>query len=126
MITPGTILMHKDAPHPPCFHLHDDPQPNPWPSIRHALTPRELEKELASTGWTFFYLAHTIRTTAFGFDRARIIDAALKRLIATVRLEKCNCLQIDEIETRSLLGVQSVSVSGHPRHIQRGDVFAGQ
>jgi len=126
MITPGTILMDKDTLRPQCFQLEDDPYPNAWMSVRHTLTSHELEKELATAGWTFFYMAGAIRTMAFGFDRARMIHAALKRLIANVKLQRCNCLEIDDVATRSFLGMPYVSVSAHPRHIQKGIVFSGR
>ena len=126
MITPGTILMGKDTLRPPCFELEDDTYPNAWMSVKHNLTPNELEKELSATGWTLFYLASPISTTAFGFDRVRMIHAAIKRLIAQAKLQRCNCLEIDDVETHSFLGMPYVSVTAHPRHIQRGLVFAGQ
>jgi hypothetical protein len=126
MITPGTILMAKDTFRPQCIQLEEDPYPNSWVPVKHDLTAHELEKELSTTGWTLFYLASPIRTTAFGFDRAKMIHAALKRLIAQAKLQKCNCLEIDDVATRSFLGMPYVSVSAHPRHIQRGQVFAGQ
>lgn len=126
MITPGTILMDKDTLRPPCLQLEDDTYPNAWMSVKHNLTPQELEKELSTTGWTLFYLASPIMTNAFGFDRARMIHAALKRLITQAKLQKCNCLEIDDVATRSFLGIPYVSVSAHPRHIQKGLVFSGQ
>ena len=126
MINPGTILIERDALRPQCFQLEDDPQPNAWPSVKHRLTPHELEKELTGTGWTFFYMAGQIKTTAFGFNRAKTIGAALRRLIRNVRLQKCNCLEIDGVQTHSFLGVPYVTLSAHPRHIQKGIVFAGQ
>jgi hypothetical protein len=123
MITPGTILMERDTLHPPCFQLGDDTYAKGWISVKHDITPYEREKELASAGWTFFYMASPIRTTSFGFDRAKMMSAALKRLIKNVTLQKCNCLEIDDVETHSLLGIPYVSVSAHPRHIQKGLVF---
>jgi hypothetical protein len=126
MTTRGTILMHKEALRPQCFQLEDGPYPNAWMAVKHNLTHHELEKELATEGWTFFYMAGAIRATVFGFDRAKMIHAALKRLIANVKLQKCNCLEIDDVATHSFLGMPYVSVSGHPRHIQKGMVFSGQ
>jgi hypothetical protein len=126
MITPGTILMDKDTLRPQCIHLEEDPYPNSWVPVKHDLSPHELEQELSTMGWTLFFLANPIRTTAFGFNRAKMIHAALKRLIAQAKLQKCNCLEIDDVATRSFLGMPYLSVSAHPRHIQRGLVFAGQ
>jgi hypothetical protein len=95
-------------------------------SVQHGLTPHELETKLAATGWTFFYLAGAIRMTACGFDWAKTINAAMKRVIKSVRQQRCNCLQIDEVAAHSFLGVPYVSVSAHARHVQRGMVFEGQ
>lgn len=126
MITPGTILMPKDTPRPPCFHLEGAPYSNDWISVKHNLGANELDAKLFEAGWTFFYMAGGIRATAFGFDQEGTINAALKRLIAAVKLQKCNCLEIEDVKTRSFLGIPQVSVSARPRHIQRGSVFSGQ
>ncbi len=126
MITPGTILMEKHTLRPQCFQFEDDPYPNAWMSVKHNLTPYELEKELATAGWTFFYMAGAVRTTSFGFDRAKMIHRAVKRLITNTKLQKCNCLEIEDVATHSFLGMPYVSVSAHPRHIQKGMVFSGQ
>ena len=93
--------------------------------IKQTLTPTQLEKELSATGWTFFFMASPIRTTAFGFDRDKTIYAALKRGIKAVKQQRCNCLQIETLEMHSFLGIPYVSMSIRPRHIQKGLVFGG-
>ena len=120
-----TILMAKGTMHPECFHVEDGAQADAWISVKHNLTSFELEKELATSGWTFFFMAGTISATAFGFDRAKRMRAALQRLINGVKLQRCNCLQIDDVETRSFLGMPCVSISAHLRHLQKGPVFHG-
>ena len=126
MITSGTILIDKNAPHPPCFQLRDHAYTSAWMSVSHHLSTRDLEEELSATGWTFFYMASAIRASAFGFDRVKMLNAALRRLIANVKLQKCNCLEIDSVSNSSFLGIPYVSVSSHPRHVQKGMVFSGQ
>jgi hypothetical protein len=123
MITPGTILMAKDTRHPRCVQLEAGHYPNAWRSVGHRLTSYELEEEIAAAGWTFVDTACSMRTTTFGFDRARMIHAALKRLITNAELQKCNCLEIDDVATRSFLGLPYVSVSAHARHFQKGVVL---
>ena len=123
-MTAGTILIEKHAARPQCFHLKDS-SPTDWMAFTHNLSPYELEKELSAAGWTFFYMANAIQTTAFGFNRAKMIHAALQRLVTNVREQRCNCLEIDDVATRSFLGLPYVSVSAHPRHIQKGVVFSG-
>jgi hypothetical protein len=124
MITPGAILIRKGTPLPEPLRLGSDTQATGWASVVNALDSHELEHSLSSGGWTFFYLAGAIRATSFGFDRAKIIHAALGRLLATVRLNGCNCLEVDDITSRSFLGVPYVSVSGHSRNVQKGVLFA--
>lgn len=86
------ILMEKHAACPQCFHLKDS-SPTDWMAVTHNLSPHELEKELSAAGWIFFHMAIAIRTTAFGFNRAKMIHAALKRLVANVRRQGCNALK---------------------------------
>lgn len=126
MITAGTILIAGDALSPACFEFGTDSHGAGWRPIVHGLSQRELEKELAREGWTFFYMATTIKKTAFGFDRTRMVAAALKRLIKAVKLERCNCLQIDQVAMHSFLRMPYISISAHPRHVQRGMVFSSR
>ena len=126
LIVPGTILIEKGTLLPDSLRLEHEPYPSAWMSVKSNLNFYELEKELASAGWTFFYMAGKITTTAFGFDRQKTVHTALKRLIANVRLQKRTCLEIDAVTSRSFLGMPYVNVSAHSRHIQKGLVFSGQ
>ena len=126
MISPGTVLIENGTALPRSFRLENEPYPSTWMSVKSSHSTHELENELTSEGWTFFYMASGIRATAFGFDKQKTVHTALKRLIASVKLQKCNCLEIDEVETHSFCGMPYVSVSAHPRHIQKGPVFSGQ
>lgn len=123
MIAPGTILIESGAAVPLSFRLQNEPYPSAWLSLTNALGAHESEKELADTGWTFFYIAGSIRATAFGFDKQKSLHTALKRLIASVKLQDCNGLEIDEVGSHSFLGIPYMSVSAHPRRIQKGLVF---
>jgi hypothetical protein len=121
-IGPGAILIEKSAQLPELLRLESDSTAG-WVRVTNNLDCYQIEKELASEGWTFFYMAGRIEATAFGFDREKMIHTALKRLIAKVRLQKCNCLEIDEVATKSFLGMPCVSVSGHSRHLKKGLFF---
>ena len=123
MIQPGTILINKDVPRPECFELEDHSPSDEWGAVRHTLSFREQEKELTRTGWTFFFMTN-LQAKAFGFNRAKTSSAAVKRFIAKVKLQRCNCLEIDRVEERSFLGIPYVRLSGHARHIQVGMQFA--
>ncbi len=125
MITPGTILVQKGTLLPPAFRPGSESYPHAWVAVKSKLDPHDLEKEFADQGWTFHYMAGKVRATAYGFDRQKAMDKALARLIAGALRQKCNCLEIDEVATRTFLGVPAVSVSAHARHIQKGMTFSG-
>lgn len=124
MITPGAVLIKNGTPLPEPLRLGSDTQATGWASVVNALDSHELKQSLSTGGWSFFYIAGAIRTTSFGFDRAKMVHAALARLLATVRLKGCNCLEVDDVTSRSFLGMPYVSVSGHSRNIQKDLLFA--
>lgn len=124
MITSGVLLIERGATLPRCFQVEAQSHANGWMLLRQALSPQQLEKELSAEGWTFFFMAGPIRTTAFGFNRDKAIYAALKRGMKAVTQQRCNCLQIESVETHSFLGIPYVSLSIRPRHIQKGMRFA--
>ena len=125
MITAGTLLIEKDALYPRFFDSRDDASPRAWMSLTHSLNPAELAAALSAGGWTFFYMAQVIRKRAFGFDRAKMTQAALASVITSVRGQGCNTLEVDGVATGSWLGLSWVDVSAHARHIQKGTFFSG-
>jgi hypothetical protein len=125
-IRPGAILVKKSTILPEPLLLENDATATGWARVASDIDGRPLEKKLAGAGWTFFYMAGAIRTTVFGFERSSILHQALKRLFTTVTLQKCNCIEIDNVTTRTFLGIPYVSVSAHSRHIQKGMVFSGE
>ena len=68
-------------------------------------------------------MAGEIKATVFGFDRQKALRAALKRLIADVKSQHCNSIEITRVTGKSFLRVPYVSVSAHPRHLQKGMSF---
>lgn len=123
VITPGTILVQKDAALPQCFSLGEGWYQDGWRSITFQLSYRELEEELAAKGWTFFYMATPLKMTSSGFDRVKMIRAALGRVITRVVQEECNCLKIDSVTIHSFLGMRYARVSAHPSHSERPDLL---
>ena len=125
-IIAGDILVEKSALLPEPLQLGSDLAGNGWARVASNHHGHEFEKKLAAAGWTFFFMAGAIRTIGFGFGRPAMIQAALQRLTAIVRLQKCNCMQIEDVQTHSFLGLRYVSISAHSRHIQPGLAFQCQ
>jgi hypothetical protein len=121
-ITAGSILI-EDGTYPQNPQLlRSEPGSNGWAALNGARAV--FEKEIRETGWTFFFMAGEIDATVFGFDRQKTLRAALKRLIANVKSQHCNSIEIPRVTAKSFLSVPYVSVSAHPRHLQKGLVFA--
>jgi len=121
LITTGTMLI-KDGT------ILPEPSPkrasysSGWNSVTD-FERREIEKQLDTAGWTFFYIAGQIKTSAFGFDDQKRMLTAVRRAIRDVQTQGCNCLEIDQVTEQSFLGVPYVSVFAHSRHIQNGNRF---
>lgn len=126
MIHAGTVFLQKSAPRPDCFQAAGEACPTDWTSISPTLSPLAQQAELASTGWTFFFMGRPVTTRVYGFDAIKALATALERLAAMVREQGCNALQIDTVVSGSFLGIPSVTVSAHPRHLQKGMVFVAQ
>lgn len=125
MITTGTILIEKGTVLPQSFRLESQSHAGAWMSVGGSRSTHDVEKELTTGGWNFFYMAGGITANAFGFDKQKTVNSALKQLIASARLQKCNCLEIDEVAMRSFWGMPYASVSAHSCNIQRGPLFVG-
>lgn len=123
-IKAGTILIEQGTPMPESLRLESETGSRSWTSVKD-LDRYELENKIGKAGWTFFFMAGKVKATVFGFHREKTLRTALKRIIANVRLEKCNSLEITEVTRKSFLKMPYVSVSAHSRHIQRGLVFCG-
>lgn len=115
LIVNGTFLI-KEKTLLPAPSPHDTVSiGNGWARISNNIA---FEKKLAAAGWTFLFMAGQIKTNVFGFDRARMLQTAVKRLLGAVTLQKCNCLAIEHITEGSFCGMPFVTVLAHCRHIQ--------
>lgn len=124
-IIAGTILIEKSTLLPEPLRLETTPYSGNWAAIT-SPGRYQLDKELTSAGWTLFYMAGRIRTSAFGLHQQTRVRTAVRRAIVDVQSQRCNCVEIDDIRNKSFLGVPYVSVSAHPRHIQENGVFRGR
>ena len=122
-ITAGSFLVEEGTHLPNSLLLQSESSSNGWAVVKNARSA--LEKTIQEAGWTFFFIAGEIKTTVFGFDRQKILRAALKRLIKNAKSQHCNSIEITLVAVKSFLKVPYVSVSAHPRHLQKGLIFSG-
>src|SRR5713226_2783884 len=122
-ITAGSILVEEGTHLPKSLLLQSESNSSGWAAVKDARAT--FEKAIQEAGWTFFFMAGEIKTTVFGFDRQKALRAALKRLIADVKSQHCNSIEITRVMGKSFLRVPYVSVSAHARHLQKGMFFSG-
>lgn len=128
-IHPGIILIAEGTPMPDSMRLQGSPDSNGWQSVE-CVDRGDFERKINRAGWIFFLMADEIKATVFGFDRGKALRAAMERIIASVKFQKCNSLQITEVTAKSFLKLPYVSVSAQSRHIQEQPserpLFVGQ
>ena len=113
-ITAGSIWIEGSTHLPESMQLQNRPDSSGWAPLNG--TRSTFEKEVRDAGWTLFFMAGEIKTTAFGFDKQKSLRAAFQRLTANVKSHNCN--------GKSFLKVPYVTVSAHARHIQKGSTFS--
>ena len=122
-IKTGTILIEDGTLLPESLRLESEAYSTGWTSVSNVRS--EFEKTINQAGWTFFFMAGTIQSTVFGFDKQKAVRTAVKRIITDVEFQKCNCLEITGVTLKSFLGMPYACVTAHPRHVQGSPVFSG-
>jgi hypothetical protein len=120
----GSILLADGAPAPSSLHLSGDALLGGWGLIANARST--VDKDMTDAGWTLFFVAGGIKVTVFGFDERKTVPAALKRLARIVRDLKCNSFEIAQVTHSLFMGISSVTLSGHARHLQKGSLLFGE
>lgn len=116
-ITSGKILMREGAELPETVRLESEPYAAGWGLIKN-LSGDGLSRKIHEAGWTFFCQAGDLNAVSFGIDGKEMVRRAVQRILAKVKAEKFNCVEITRIAEHRFLGVPYVSVSARLRHIQ--------
>ena len=77
-----------------------------------------LDRKIHAAGWNFFFMAAEVKAMFFGSLGAAKVQSALKRILAKVKPQHFNGLEVTAIAARHFLGVPYVTVSAHSRHLQ--------
>ncbi|MGA7060349.1 MAG: hypothetical protein WA690_09750 [Candidatus Acidiferrales bacterium] len=117
-IKTGTVLIKHGALLPDALQFESEPCATGWRLVKD-LDGYELDRKIHDAGWTFFYLAGEIKTTIFGFDVQKTVRRAVKRILANLRPQKFNSLQITQVVSKHFFGVPCTQVYAHPRHVQK-------
>ena len=117
-ITTGTILIAEGALLPESLLFESEPYVYGWRLVKN-LDSKGLDQIISKAGWNFFYIAGAHETNAFGSDEKKTTRKAIKQVIANLKSKNFNCLEITQVTAKRSLGIPSVYVSVHSRHIQK-------
>ena len=124
IIQAGTILIKEGTLLPDAFTFESEPYSPGWRSVT-GLDGYAMERKTHEEGWTFFYLAGESRATVFGRERQETVRRAIKRILAGLKFEKFNSLEITRVAFKHFLGVPYATVSFHQRNMQDGMFLFG-
>jgi hypothetical protein len=120
----GTILIEEGPLITQLFGLESEPCSGNW-SVVKTLDSFALDRKIRAAGWNFFFMAAEIKVMFFGALGTKKIQNALKRILAKVRDQNFNGLEVTGIVAKRFLGVPYATVSAHSRHIQQSCCLDG-
>src|ERR1700747_602622 len=114
----GTILIDERPLITQLLGLESEPYSGNWSVVK---TPDgfALDRKIHAAGWNFFFMAAEVKVMFFGALGTKKIQNALKRILAKVRPQNFNGLEVTGIVAKRFLGVPYATVSAHTRHIQQ-------
>jgi hypothetical protein len=113
----GTILMREWPGMPQLIGVETEPLFGQWRMVK-VPDMSLLDRKIRAAGWNFFFMATEVKAMFFGSLSATKNQSALKRILAKVKLQHFNGLEVTEIVARHFLGVPYVTMSAHSRHLQ--------
>ena len=113
----GTLFIKEGTPLPESLTVESDPYLKGWRRVKN-LSSSGMDRKLSEVGWTFFYMAGEVNAIAFGSDSEETTRRAVKKVIANMKSDRFNCLEISRVAAKSFLGLPYVTVAAHQRHIQ--------
>ena len=113
----GTMMVRDGLLLPDHMDAATDTYSAGWRSFTEAEGPG-VDRKLRLLGWECFFIAGELKAVSFGLSQARMLKAAVRRLLATVRSLNLNCVEFTEVRRSSFIGIPYVTVAGHARHIQ--------
>ena len=116
-IKTGTILIKDGTFLPDALQFESEPCATGWRLVKN-LDGYGLGRKVHEAGWTFFCLAGEIKATIFGFDVQRTVPRAVKRILANLKPEEFNSLEITRVAPKRFLGVPYATVYARSRHVQ--------
>jgi len=124
MIQAGTVLFKEATILPDGFTFDSEQFSSGWRSVK-GLNGYAIDRKTPGAGWTFFYLAGESRTTAFGHEGQKTACRAINKILAGLKSEKCNSIEVTSVVSEAFLGMPYTRVSFHLRNLQKGMFLSG-
>jgi hypothetical protein len=103
-INTGTILFRDGTFLPDALQFESEPCATDWRLVKD-LDGYGLDRKIREVGWTFFCIAGEIKSIVFGFEGQKNVRRAVKRMLARLKSEKFNSLEITRVASKRFLGV---------------------
>jgi hypothetical protein len=113
----GAILIENLPLMTKFLGLESEPYLKNW-GVVESLDGFGVDRKIRAAKWNFFFMAAEVKVMFFGALQAHKIQNALQRILAKVRPQSFNSLEVTGIVARSFLGIPYAVVSAHSRHIQ--------
>jgi hypothetical protein len=116
-----TILIREDTPLPTMRSMESERFLPGWRIVEN-LDRQAMTREIEGANWNFFYLAGEIRATVLGREGVGTLRRAVKRILAKQERQsfRFNSLEITKVASKWFLGIPTLRVTAHSRHIQEG------
>jgi hypothetical protein len=114
----GTILMKEWPGMTQLLGLESEPCSGEW-SLLKLLDGVALDRKIHAAGWNFFFIAAEVKVMFWGSVGAVKIQNALQRILAKVKQQQFNGLEVTGIVAKRFLGVPYAVVTAHSRHVQQ-------
>jgi hypothetical protein len=79
-----------------------------------------VESVALASGWHFSFMPPAVDGRAVGLTRSATVHHALEKVMQCVRNRQCNALEIADVRTRHVLGLNYVTLVAYCRHLGPG------
>ncbi|HEV2493708.1 MAG TPA: hypothetical protein VG204_11640 [Terriglobia bacterium] len=108
-IRTGTILIEDDELLPETLRCQTQPYSRVWRLV-HGMDRDALGRQVEQAGWTFFYTEGAISATAVGLDSEKTLHRTIGRIIAKLKWDKFNCLEVTRVAEKRMFGFSKITV----------------
>jgi hypothetical protein len=118
-IKAGTILIKDGTIFPEALRLESTLYSTGWRTVT-GLDGYAMDRKTHDAGWIFFYLAGESRASVLGVEGQDTVRRAIKQILAGLKPDKFNALEITRVVCKHFLGIPYTTVSYHQRNMQEG------